>query len=57
MRWLLIVLLVSLVALLVAAAGGAWHIWSQRARIRSKAAEELNSAPGTAEQTDAGTEF
>ena len=32
MRWLLIVLLVSLLALLVAAAGVAYHIWRQRTR-------------------------
>jgi len=34
MRWLLIVLLVSLVALLIAAAGVARHIWQQRTRQR-----------------------
>jgi len=34
MRWLLIVLLVSLGALLFAAAGLARHIWLQRARPR-----------------------
>jgi len=32
MRWLLIVLLVSLGALLVAAAGAARHIWRQRTK-------------------------
>ena len=30
MRWLLIVLLVSLAALLIVAAGAAYHIWKQR---------------------------
>ena len=30
MRWLLIVLLVSLAGLLIAAAGVAYHIWKQR---------------------------
>jgi hypothetical protein len=32
MRWLLMVLLVSLAALLIAAAGLAHHIWRQRTR-------------------------
>jgi hypothetical protein len=35
MRWLIISLLVSLVALLFAAAGTARHIWRQRAKLRS----------------------
>jgi hypothetical protein len=60
MRWLLIVLLVSLAALLIAAAGMARHIWLQRARIRSKpsadAGQVLDSSPGTADETNAGTE-
>jgi uncharacterized membrane protein len=29
MRWLLIALIVSVCALVAAAAGGAWHIWRQ----------------------------
>jgi hypothetical protein len=32
MRWLLIVLLVSLAGLLFAAAGVAYHVWKQRTR-------------------------
>ena len=36
MRWMLIALLVSLAALLIAAAGLARHIWLYRARLRSK---------------------
>ncbi|MGB7546340.1 MAG: hypothetical protein WBM14_01200 [Terracidiphilus sp.] len=36
MRWLMIALLVSLGALLLAAAGVARHIWLQRARLRDK---------------------
>jgi hypothetical protein len=36
MRWMMIALLVSLAALLMAAAGMARHIWLHRARIRSK---------------------
>ena len=35
MRWMMIALLVSLAALLLAAAGLAHHIWLQRARLRS----------------------
>lgn len=35
MRWLIISLLVSLGALLIAAAGMARHIWRQRAKLRS----------------------
>jgi hypothetical protein len=35
MRWLMIALLVSLVALLLAAAGVARHIWLQRSRLQS----------------------
>jgi len=35
MRWLLIVFLISLAALLFAAAGAARHIWMQRAKPRS----------------------
>ena len=34
MRWLMISLLVSLGALLIAAAGMARHIWLQRAKLR-----------------------
>jgi len=35
MRWMMIALLVSLAALLLAAAGVARHIWLQRFRLRS----------------------
>jgi hypothetical protein len=35
MRWLMIALLVSLGALLLAAAGLARHVWLQRAQLRS----------------------
>jgi len=48
MRWLLIVLLVSLAALLIAAAGVARHIWQQRSRPRG----ELSTAFETAEESD-----
>jgi flagellar basal body-associated protein FliL len=48
MRWLLIVLLISLVALLFAAAGVAFHIWKQRTRKGS----ESSAAIPPAEETD-----
>jgi hypothetical protein len=35
MRWLMIALLVSVLALLLAAAGVARHIWLQRSRLHS----------------------
>jgi hypothetical protein len=35
MRWMMIVFLVSIAALLLAAAGVARHIWLQRARLHS----------------------
>jgi Flp pilus assembly protein TadB len=44
MRWLLIVLLVSLAALLFASAGVAYHIWRQRIRHRSEMSAALESA-------------
>jgi hypothetical protein len=34
MRWLLIFLLVSVCALIIASAGVAWHIWRQRPKSR-----------------------
>jgi len=36
MRWLMILLLVSLVALLVAAAGVARHIWQQHKKLQQE---------------------
>jgi Flp pilus assembly protein TadB len=36
MRWLMLVLLVSLVALLIAAVGLAHHIWRERTQRRAK---------------------
>jgi hypothetical protein len=60
MRWLLIVLLVSLAALLTAAAGMTIHILVQRARLRSKPAAGDGKLPGshsgTTEETDVETE-
>ena len=57
MRWLLMVLLVSLVGLLVAALGVARHIILQRVRSRSKPSAGAAKAPGQAEETDAETEI
>ncbi len=48
MRWLIIVLLVSLGALLFAAAGVARHIWLQRTKPR----DELSTAHEAAEESD-----
>jgi hypothetical protein len=48
MRWLMIGLLVSLGALLLAAAGVARHIWIRRSKLRSKpaAGQVSRAAPG-----------
>jgi uncharacterized membrane protein len=59
MRWLLIALLVSLAALLIAAVGGARHIWLQRRRRQRPSANrqvpDSSSAPG--EESDVETEI
>jgi hypothetical protein len=61
MRWLLIALLVSLAALLIAAAGVTLHIWVQRARLRSKPSAGGGQVPDStalpAEETDVETEI
>jgi hypothetical protein len=46
MRWLLMVLLVSLAALLIAAAGVARHIWQQRKRPRNEPSTSFETAEG-----------
>jgi len=51
MRWLMIVLLVSVVALLAASAGLAHHIWQEH-RKRSR----TSRAPGPTEDVDVETE-
>jgi hypothetical protein len=48
MRWLMIALLVSLGALLLAAAGVARHILVQRAKLRRKPVAKSGQAPNTA---------
>jgi uncharacterized membrane protein len=61
MRWLMIALLVSLAALLIAAAGMTIHIWVQRARLRSKPPAGGGKLPdshsGTTEETDVETDL
>ncbi|MGO9776232.1 MAG: hypothetical protein ACLQGT_10090 [Terracidiphilus sp.] len=57
MRWLLTVLLVSLVGLLITALGVARHIVMQRARSRSRPSADAAKAPGQAEETDIETEI
>jgi hypothetical protein len=60
MRWMMIALLVSLAALLIAAAGMARHIWQHRGRLRSKlpaeAGQALDSSGDTDEEANAETE-
>jgi hypothetical protein len=55
MRWLLLVLLVSFAAMLIAAAGGALHILAQRARSRSRTSPGTKAASGPAKETDTET--
>jgi hypothetical protein len=55
MRWLLLVLLVSFAAMLIAAVGGALHVLAQRARGRSKPSAGAKAASGPAEETDTET--
>lgn len=57
MRWLLMVLFISLVGLLIAALGMARHIWLQRARSRSKLSAGKAIAPRSSEETDVETEI
>jgi hypothetical protein len=54
MRWLFIVFLVSLAALLIAAAGVARHIWSQRGRPRGEAAEAVKPAAESGQASPSG---
>jgi hypothetical protein len=46
MLWLMIGLLVSVGALLIAAAGAARHIWLQRAKLSGKPRPGAGEAPG-----------
>jgi len=49
MRWLMLALLVSLGALLFAAAGVAHHIWLQRRQLRRKPVVGVEPAPDAAQ--------
>jgi hypothetical protein len=54
MRWLLIAFLVSVAALLVAAAGAARHIWLHRAKLHSNPDARAASSLAPANQSDFG---
>jgi len=56
MRWMLVALLVSLTALLIAAAGVARHICVRRARVSSKPPENA-AASAPSEEADTETEI
>jgi len=56
MRWLIIVLLVSLGALLFAVAGVARHIWVQRAKLRRNPPADAAHPFGVREETDLESE-
>jgi len=56
MRWLMIGLLVSLVGLLIAAAGTAIHVLRQRARVRSSPPEAIEEILDPSEATDVDPE-
>ncbi|MGA2635728.1 MAG: hypothetical protein ABSF16_15950 [Terracidiphilus sp.] len=52
MRWLIIVLLVSLLALLIAAASVACHILIQRARLRCNSQKEAGKVLDPVDEAD-----
>jgi hypothetical protein len=57
MRWLMIVFLVSLVALLVASAGVVHHVWREHTkRKRAPASPEKSTNPGMNPGTNPDTE-
>jgi hypothetical protein len=56
MRWLIIALLVSVVGLLMAAAGMVFHILRQRTRLKRRLAKGDASAIGTPEASDLESE-
>jgi hypothetical protein len=59
MRWLMMVLIVSLIGLLIAAAALARHIWLHHARTRPlpEAGSGKAPGPGSAAGTDVETEI
>jgi hypothetical protein len=56
MRWLLIVLIFSVCALLVASAGLAWHIWRQHRRPRGRTLSDVHSVTIVHEEGDIESE-
>ena len=56
MRWLMIVLLVSVGALLIASAGVAYHIWRAHTERKRKLAVSAEMVPGKTEAADVETE-
>ena len=56
MRWLIIVLLVSVGALLIASGGMAYHIWRSRKKRTLKSSGSTESLSGKTEETDVETE-
>ena len=57
MRWLVIALLVSLGALLLAAAGVARHIWVRRTQMRSAPSTGSKTPNGAGERAEAESEL
>jgi hypothetical protein len=57
MRWMMIALLGSLAALLLAAAGVARHIWMQRSRLRGNPGSRSAAEPGNRAGFDAVEEI
>jgi hypothetical protein len=55
MRWLLIVMIVSVGALVLASGGMAWHIWRQHAKLGRTGAGR-HPGPRTHEESDIETE-
>jgi uncharacterized iron-regulated membrane protein len=56
MRWLIIVLIVSVCALILASAGMVWHIWRQHAKLRDAAARGRPVGPHAHDESDFETE-
>jgi hypothetical protein len=56
MRWLMLVLLVSVVGLLAAALGVARHIWVQRSQERRERGAKVEQESETAEEAESEVE-
>ncbi len=52
MRWLIIVLLVSVGALLIVSAGAAHHIWREHTERKRKRPENKEAVAGKADETE-----